>query len=105
MRTRIRAAIPTIRAIATARGVIESGDPLIVDVREQDEFDECHIPCAVHIPRGNLESRIESHAPDRTRPVVVYCSMEQKFLLQPKGEIGNPYVTAGMRHCGQIRPD
>ena len=39
------------------------------------------------------------------RPVVVYCSMEQKFWLQPKGEIGNPYVTAGMRHCGQIQPD
>ena len=30
-----------------------------IDVREQDEWDEGHIPGAVHVPRGNLESRIE----------------------------------------------
>ena len=31
-----------------------------------DEWDEGHIPGAIHIPRGNLESRIESR---RARPV------------------------------------
>ena len=57
-----------------ARDRIESGEPVIVDVREQDEWDEGHIPGAVHIPRGHLESRIERLAPDTARPVVVYCS-------------------------------
>ena len=38
-----------------------------VDVREQDEWDEGHIPGAVHVPRGNLESRIEGVVPDRRR--------------------------------------
>ena len=33
--------------------------PVIVDVREQHEFEEAHLPGAVHVPRGHLESRIE----------------------------------------------
>ena len=45
-----------------------------IDVREQDEWDEGHIPGAVHVPRGNLESRIEAVVPDRSTPVVIYCA-------------------------------
>jgi len=45
-----------------------------IDVREQDEWDEGHIPGSVHIPRGNLESRIEGIVGDRTTPVVIYCA-------------------------------
>jgi len=45
-----------------------------IDVREQDEWDEGHIPGATHVPRGNLESRIEGIVTDRTKPVVVYCA-------------------------------
>ena len=37
------------------------------------------------------------------RPVVAYCSMVKKSWLQPAGEIGNPYVSAGMRTCGEIK--
>ena len=37
------------------------------------------------------------------RPVVAYCDMERKSWLQPDGEIGNPYVDAGMRKCGEIK--
>ena len=37
------------------------------------------------------------------RPVVVYCAMEKKSWLQPKGAVTNPYVDAAMRSCGEIR--
>ena len=40
----------------------------------EDEWSEGHIPGAVHVPRGFLESRIEHAAPDRSQPVVVYCA-------------------------------
>ncbi len=40
---------------------------LIVDVREQHEFEEAHLPGAVHVPRGHLESRIEGAVSDRER--------------------------------------
>jgi hypothetical protein len=39
------------------------------------------------------------------RPVVLYCSMEKKSWLQPKGPITNPYVDASMRSCGEVRRD
>ena len=67
-----------------ARDRIESGEPVIVDVREQDEWDEGHIPGAVHVPRGHLESRIERLAPDTARPVVVYCSAGNRSAFAAK---------------------
>jgi molybdopterin/thiamine biosynthesis adenylyltransferase/rhodanese-related sulfurtransferase len=67
-----------------ARDRIESGEPVIVDVREQDEWDEGHIPGAVHVPRGHLESRIERLAPDTARPLVVYCSAGNRSAFAAK---------------------
>jgi sulfur-carrier protein adenylyltransferase/sulfurtransferase len=55
--------------------------PLLVDVREQHEFEEGHIPGAVHVPRGHLESRIETKASDKSRPVVLYCASGQRSAL------------------------
>jgi sulfur-carrier protein adenylyltransferase/sulfurtransferase len=73
-----------------ARELIDDGEPVIVDVREQEEWDEGHIPGAVHIPRGHLESRIERAAPDPARPVVVYCSAGNRsaFAAKTLGELG-----------------
>jgi sulfur-carrier protein adenylyltransferase/sulfurtransferase len=73
-----------------ARDRIESGEPVVVDIREQDEWDEGHIPGAVHVPRGHLESRIERLAPDPGRPVVVYCSAGNRsaFAAKTLAELG-----------------
>jgi sulfur-carrier protein adenylyltransferase/sulfurtransferase len=86
---RVKAEIDEVDAVG-ARELIRSGDPLILDVREQDEWDEGHIPGAVHIPRGNLESRIEGAARDRERPVLVYCAAGNRsaFAAQTLGELG-----------------
>jgi rhodanese-related sulfurtransferase len=44
----------------------------LVEVLPQDEFDEEHLPDAIHLPLKTLSAdRIEGL--DRTRPVVVYC--------------------------------
>ena len=67
-----------------ARERIESGEPVVVDVREQDEWDEGHIAGAVHVPRGHLESRIERLAPDTSRPVIVYCSAGNRSAFAAK---------------------
>ena len=55
------------RSTRPARASSSTGDdpPLLIDIREFDEWDEGQIPGAIHIPRGNLESRIESAAPDK----------------------------------------
>jgi adenylyltransferase/sulfurtransferase len=64
--------------------------PLFLDVREQTEWDEGHIPRALHIPRGWLESRIEQAEPDRARPIVVYCAAGHRsaFAARTLEELG-----------------
>ncbi|MBA2644944.1 MAG: molybdopterin-synthase adenylyltransferase MoeB [Solirubrobacterales bacterium] len=54
---------------------------VLVDVREQHEFEESHIPGAVHVPRGHLESRIEGAAPDRDQRVILYCASGNRSAL------------------------
>jgi len=57
---------------------------VIVDVREQQEFEESHIPGALHVPRGHLESRIEGAAKDRSQRVVLYCASGNRSALAAK---------------------
>jgi molybdopterin/thiamine biosynthesis adenylyltransferase/rhodanese-related sulfurtransferase len=70
---------------------IESGTaPLLVDVRELDEFEQGAIPGAVHIPRGFLESRIEGLVSDRSAPIVLSCQSGARsaFAAKSLGELG-----------------
>jgi sulfur-carrier protein adenylyltransferase/sulfurtransferase len=70
--------------------------PLLVDVREQDEWSEGHLPGAVHVPRGNLESRIERAAPDRARPIILYCQSGSRsaFAAKTLAELGYENVVS-----------
>ncbi len=55
-----------------------------VDIREQDEWQEGHIPGAVYVTRGHLESRIESAVPNRETPVVLYCAAGNRSAFAAK---------------------
>jgi molybdopterin/thiamine biosynthesis adenylyltransferase/rhodanese-related sulfurtransferase len=55
--------------------------PVLVDVREQHEYEESHIPGAIHVPRGHLESRIEGKVGDKSSAVVLYCASGQRSAL------------------------
>ncbi len=79
----VRAEISEIDA-RRAREVVDDGAAVIVDVREQDEWDEGHIPGAVHISRGFLESRIERAAPDTSSQVLLYCSAGNRSAFAAK---------------------
>jgi molybdopterin/thiamine biosynthesis adenylyltransferase/rhodanese-related sulfurtransferase len=57
---------------------------VLVDVREQHEFEEAHLPGAVHVPRGHLESRIEGAAGDRSARVILYCASGNRSALAAK---------------------
>jgi molybdopterin/thiamine biosynthesis adenylyltransferase/rhodanese-related sulfurtransferase len=47
---------------------------VVLDVREPDEYEQGALPGALHIPRGHLESQIESKVLDKDTPLVVYCA-------------------------------
>jgi molybdopterin/thiamine biosynthesis adenylyltransferase/rhodanese-related sulfurtransferase len=80
----VKAEIDELDAAAAAELLGSDDPPALVDIREQDEWDEGHIPGAVHIPRGNLESRIENAVPDHDRPVLVYCSAGNRSAFGAK---------------------
>jgi len=48
--------------------------PVLIDVREKDEWMEGFIPGAQWIPRGFLEQRIEDKVPEKSSAVVLYCA-------------------------------
>ena len=58
--------------------------PVLVDVRERDEYEQGFITGAIHIARGNLESRIEANAPDRNAPVILYCESGNRSAYAAK---------------------
>ncbi len=46
---------------------------VLVDVREDREFNAGRIPAAVHIGKGVIERDIEEKIPDTATPIVLYC--------------------------------
>ena len=48
-------------------------DLLVLDVREETAFKAGHIPGAHHLPRGQLELRVNEEIPDPTLRIVTYC--------------------------------
>ena len=66
------------------------GDAVFLDVREQDEYDAGTLPGSIFIPRGHLESQIESRIPDRDTPIVVYCAggVRSAFAAETLAQLG-----------------
>src|SRR4051812_25891932 len=52
---------------------MKSGDVVLIDVREKEEWDEEHIPDAVHLSRGTIEFDIEERVPDPNTAVILHC--------------------------------
>ncbi len=87
---RVKDEIHEISSLEAQERHQSEGAPLFVDVREPDEWEEGHIPGAIYVSRGRLESRIEGLVPDKARPLVVYCSAGSRsaFAAKALGEIG-----------------
>ena len=46
----------------------------IIDVREELEWNDGHIPSATLVPLGDVLDRIEAVVPDKTTPLLVHCA-------------------------------
>jgi molybdopterin/thiamine biosynthesis adenylyltransferase/rhodanese-related sulfurtransferase len=70
--------VPTVRkAVESGQGKAGDGNgagPVLIDVREKDEWTEGFIPGARWISRGFLEQRIEDQVPERSAEIVLYCA-------------------------------
>ena len=81
---RVKSEIDEISTIEAQERLESSDGSLFVDVREPDEWDEGHIPGAIYTGRGRLEQRIEGLVPDKSRPLVVYCSAGSRSAFAAK---------------------
>jgi phage shock protein E len=51
----------------------KSGNVVIIDVRDKDEWDEGHIPGAIHMSRDTIEFDIEEKVPDTNAMIICHC--------------------------------
>lgn len=96
-RARIREVTP-----GEVREMQERGEQLVLlDVRDQNEVNLGRIPGAVHISRGNLETKVEALIP-RNAQVVIYCASGNRsaFAAATLQEMGYTHVVS---MCGGIR--
>jgi rhodanese-related sulfurtransferase len=52
---------------------IRPGELIVLDVRERDAYEAGHIPGALHLPRGQLELRVNNELKDPTRRILLCC--------------------------------
>src|SRR5579872_2964702 len=65
-------------------GIVEASGgrpPVLLDVREGDEWRAGHLPGAVHLPRGYFELQVDEKLPDKDAPVIVYCAGGNRSAL------------------------
>ena len=60
--------------VADVKKRMDAGEKFIlVDVREDNEWVNGHLPGAVHLGKGIIERDIEQRVPDTTAKVILYC--------------------------------
>ena len=68
-RTRIRET-----TVDRVKSRLDRGDKFIlVDVREESEYQKDHLPGAIHLGKGVIERDIEQKVPDTNAELVLYC--------------------------------
>src|SRR5690349_20085721 len=75
---------------------LPDGSAIVVDVREDSEWEQGHLPGAVHISRSYVEQQIEAAAPDRDAKVVLYCAggVRSLFAAQTLEQLGYTNVAS-----------
>ena len=79
-----RQVIPEQGPAEVERRLRSAEPPVIIDVRDPDEYRDGHIEEATNISRGFLEFRVASVATDPTAPVVLYCQTGLRSMLAAK---------------------
>ncbi|MCB1958969.1 MAG: rhodanese-like domain-containing protein [Rhodocyclaceae bacterium] len=55
--------------------MINREDAVVLDVREQNEFYQGHIPNARHLPVAAVDARIQELEPLKNTPIIVCCAV------------------------------
>jgi len=61
--------------------LIPEQSPILVDVREDEEWEKAHAIGAIHLSRGTIEQKIEDVIPDPETPIICYCGGGNRSAL------------------------
>lgn len=75
-----KSAIKEVTALEVQEQLARGETLVLVDIREQNEWNLGHAAPAIYIGRGVLESQIESRVP-RDTPVILYCASGNRSAL------------------------
>jgi rhodanese-related sulfurtransferase len=67
-----QAVVPSVTIQEVQAKLQQGGACVLLDVREQDEYDAGHIPQARLLPRGLLEFRIHDAIPDKSTTILLH---------------------------------
>jgi molybdopterin/thiamine biosynthesis adenylyltransferase/rhodanese-related sulfurtransferase len=72
------------------------GSATVIDVREASEWEQGHLPGAVHISKSYVEQQVEAAAPDRDAEVILYCAggVRSLFVAQTLEQLGYTNVAS-----------
>jgi sulfur-carrier protein adenylyltransferase/sulfurtransferase len=92
-----RKEIPEVSAQQVNELLKKNGkSPILIDVRESDEWRQGHLEGALPLPRGFLEIKVESAVPNKDAPIIAYCAGGVRSLLAAKAmkEMGYQNVSS-----------
>jgi adenylyltransferase/sulfurtransferase len=92
-----RKEIPEVSAQQVNELLKNNGNsPVLLDVRESDEWRQGHLEGALPLPRGFLEIKVESAVPNKEAPIIAYCAGGVRSLLAAKAmkEMGYQNVSS-----------
>ena len=76
-----------------AKKIMEEGEDFIVlDVREQEEFNTGHIHSAILIPYTEIETMAEEMLPDKDKQILVYCRSGRRSKVAAETLAGLGYT-------------
>lgn len=73
-----------------AKEMMDNGNVIVLDVREEDEYKQGHIENSILVPLSVLDSKIEEVITDKDATVLVYCrsgnrSKQASTIMSMKG--------------------
>jgi len=106
--TEAKQAVPEV-SVEQVHGRLAAGDPpVLIDVRDPDEYREGFIEGAVGISRGFLEFKVQDAFPDSETPIVLYCLSGLRSLLAARAHQALGYrnvasMAGGIRRWKELR--
>lgn len=76
-----RPGVPEIPVEQARKMLAENGYVILLDVREDSEWQKGHAREAVHLGKGVLERDIENLLPDKSREIIMYCGGGYRSIM------------------------